>query len=139
MSGINNWDLVDTSASYIIGDYLKSRSGELLYGLAQSENLWERRIAVVSTLAFVKDGETNDAIRIAELLLSDDHDLIHKAVGWVLREVGKASRPQLLHFLEQHYIALPRTTLRYAIERFPPAERKQLLQGVFPPITTTPS
>ena len=126
---VNNWDLVDTSASYIVGEYLLTRPRKILYRLAKSPNLWERRIAIVSTFAFIRAGEIDDTFAIAKLLLEDDHDLIHKAVGWALREAGKKSAPELLRFLKENYSALPRTTLRYAIERFPQAQRKRLLAG----------
>lgn len=126
---VNNWDLVDTSAPYIAGQHLLTRPRKILYRLAKSKNLWERRIAIVSTFAFIKAGEIDDTFAIAKLLLKDDHDLIHKAVGWALRETGKQSTPALLRFLKENYSALPRTTLRYAIERFPAAQRKRLLAG----------
>jgi 3-methyladenine DNA glycosylase AlkD len=126
---VNNWDLVDGSAPYIVGQHLLRRPRRILYRLARSRNLWERRIAIVSTLAFIKAGEIEDTFAIAKLLLKDDHDLIHKAVGWALRETGKQSAPALLEFLKQNYSALPRTTLRYAIERFPRAQRKRILSG----------
>lgn len=131
-SSVNNWDLVDSSASYIVGQHLKSRPRGLLYELAKSQNLWERRIAIVATFAFIKDGQIDDTYRIAELLFPDTHDLIHKAVGWALRETGKISRSELLGFLQRHYSAIPRTALRYAIEHFSAEERKQMLKGVFP-------
>jgi len=126
---INNWDLVDTSAPYIVGEHLLSRPRDVLYEMARSPSLWERRIAIVSCLTFVKRGDTADAFRLAELLLADKHDLMHKAVGWVLRETGKVSRPDLLGFIKSQYTAMPRTTLRYAIEHFPPEQRKRLLAG----------
>jgi 3-methyladenine DNA glycosylase AlkD len=128
---INNWDLVDASAPYIIGEYLKGQSRELLDRLARSPNLWERRIAIISTLALIRNGEIADTFRIAKLLLPDQHDLIHKAIGWTLRETGKISRPALLQFLQQHYHRIPRTALRYAIEHLTPEDRKQALSGVF--------
>lgn len=128
---INNWDLVDTSAPYIIGEHLRTRSRDLLDRLAASDQLWERRIAIVSTLALIKHGEISDTFRIGEKLLSDKHDLIQKAVGWALRETGKVSRPALLRFLRRHYASIPRTTLRYAIEHFPPEQRQQILAGKF--------
>lgn len=128
-AGINNWDLVDASAPYILGDYLKTRPRDLLSKLAASSNLWERRIAIVSTLTFIKGGEIDETFRIAELLLSDNHDLIHKAVGWALRETGKVSRAALSNFLTKHYARVPRTALRYAIEHFDPKQRKQILAG----------
>jgi 3-methyladenine DNA glycosylase AlkD len=128
---INNWDLVDASAPYILGDHLKTRSRKLLDDLAGSANLWERRIAIVTTLALIRGGETGDTYRIARKLLDDEHDLIHKAVGWALREAGKISPEELLRFLSWEYRRLPRTTLRYAIERFPAARRRRFLAGDF--------
>jgi 3-methyladenine DNA glycosylase AlkD len=128
---VNNWDLVDGSAPYIVGQHLLTRPRRILYRLAKSRNLWERRIAIISTLAFIRAGEIENTFAIAKLLLADDHDLIHKAVGWMLREAGKQSAPDLLRFLKQNYGALPRTTLRYAIERFPTARRKRMLAGIF--------
>jgi 3-methyladenine DNA glycosylase AlkD len=128
---INNWDLVDTSAPYILGVHLLSRSRRVLYRLAKSKILWERRIAIIAPLAFLKMGDVDDTLEIASLLLSDEHDLIRKAVGWTLREVGKCSTPALLKFLKRNYPRISRVTLRYAIERFPAARRKRLLAGVF--------
>ncbi len=127
----NNWDLVDTSAPYIVGEHLKRRPRKCLDRLAGSRNLWGRRIAIVSTLALIRGGEIDDTFRIAGKLLRDPHDLIHKAVGWALREAGKVSRPALLNFLRNHYATVPRMTLRYAIERFPPAQRRKILAGNF--------
>ena len=127
----NNWDLVDASAPYIVGEHLKTRPRDLLDRLAGSTLLWERRIAIVSTLMLIKSGQIEDTFRIAEKLLSDPHDLIHKAVGWALRETGKVSPDALLGFLQKHYAQIPRTALRYAIERFPAAQRKQILAGKF--------
>jgi 3-methyladenine DNA glycosylase AlkD len=129
---INNWDLVDCSCREIVGTHLRTRPRKLLFKLARSKSLWERRIAMVSTMPFVWDGDVDDALRVAELLLDDPHDLIHKAIGWVLRELGGADRPALLRFLEAHYERVPRTALRYAIEHFSPAKRKKLLIGEFP-------
>jgi 3-methyladenine DNA glycosylase AlkD len=129
--GVNNWDLVDTSAPYIIGTHLLSRSRRVLYRLSKSRNLWERRIAIVATAAFIRAGDLKHTFGIAALLLNDKHDLIHKAVGWMLRECGKQSETALLEFLKQNHAALPRTSLRYAIERFPEAQRKRILAGVF--------
>lgn len=128
---INNWDLVDTSAPYIVGEHLVSVSRRVLYRLARSQNLWERRIAMVATQAFIRRDDLKDTFAIAELLLKDGHDLIHKAMGWMLREAGKNSLPALLAFLRQNYSAMPRTALRYAIERLPVGQRKLALQGVF--------
>jgi 3-methyladenine DNA glycosylase AlkD len=126
-SRINNWDLVDTSAPHIAGEYVRTRSRQVLYELAVSENLWERRIAVVATLTLIKHGETDDAYRIVQGLLRDKHDLVQKACGWVLREAGKLSRPVLLRFIRRHYATMPRTTLRYAIEHLPAEQRKLIL------------
>jgi 3-methyladenine DNA glycosylase AlkD len=124
----NNWDLVDTSAPYIVGRHLLTRPRGILDKLASSPMLWERRIAMVATLGLVRHGELKDTFRIARKLLSDKEPLIHKAVGWILREAGKVSRPELEHFLEKYSAKMPRTTLRYAIERFSPEERKGWLQ-----------
>ena len=129
-NGINNWNLVDISAPHIVGNYLlKKKDREILYELAKSENLWERRIAIVSTFAFIRVGELNDTLRVSKILLEDKHNLIHKAVGWMLREVGKKDRKVLEKFLKKNYLCLPRTTLRYAIERFPKGERKRWLRN----------
>jgi len=124
---VNNWDLVDTSAPYIVGRHLLTRPRKILYRLAKSRDLWERRIAIVSTQTLIRAGEIKDTFAIAKLLLPDKHDLIQKAVGWMLREAGKQSAPALLQFVEQNYTALPRTALRYAIERFPASQRKRIL------------
>lgn len=126
---INNWDLVDASAHKIVGPFLMDRSRKPLYRLARSESLWERRIAIISTFAFIDRDEFDDALAIAELLLEDEEDLIHKAVGWVLREVGKRDGQAQEGFLLEHYRTMPRTMLRYAIERFPEARRKAYLEG----------
>jgi 3-methyladenine DNA glycosylase AlkD len=128
---INNWDLVDCSCREIVGTSVCTGSRRLLTRLAKSKSLWERRIAMVSTMALVKDGELDDALRIAELLLDDEHDLIHKAIGWVLRVVGDVDRTALLAFLKTHYARVPRTALRYAIEHFSAEQRKKLLAGQF--------
>ena len=129
---INNWDLVDMSAPRIVGDWLKDKSRKPLYRLAASKLLWERRIAVLACFRFIAEGESADALALARRLLGDKHDLMHKAVGWMLREVGKrCSEKVLLDFLEAEYARLPRTALRYAIEKFPPARRKALLAGKF--------
>ncbi len=130
-ASINNWDLVDASAPYIVGEHLVSRSRRILYRWAKSRNLWERRIAMVATLTLIRRDDLKDTFAIAKLLLADQHDLIHKATGWMLREAGKRSQPALLDFLKQNYAALPRTTLRYAIERLPERQRKAALKGVF--------
>lgn len=127
----NNWDLVDLSCQYILGPYLRLSDAEdysLLDRLAESTSLWEQRIAVVTTLDLIRNGIYAPAFEIAYKLMQHPHDLIHKAIGWVLREVGKKDEPALKAFLEDHYRIMPRTSLRYAIERFPEAERKQWLK-----------
>ena len=126
---INNWDLVDTSASYILGDYLASKDKSILYRLVKSKSIWERRIAIISTAYFIKQGNYKDTLRIAKTLLQDKHDLIHKAVGWMLREVGKKSLQTEIEFLNKYYRTMPRTTLRYAIEKFPEKLRLKYLKG----------
>jgi len=126
---INNWDLVDTTAPYILGHFLKNREKSILIKLAKSKNLWEKRIAIISTLSFIQDNKFEDTLKIAEILLRDDHDLIHKAVGWMLREVGKRNKQAEEKFLRKHYKSMPRTMLRYAIELFPEEERKAYLKG----------
>jgi 3-methyladenine DNA glycosylase AlkD len=113
---INNWDLVDRSAPHVIGAYLFDKPRQLLYKLARSKNVWERRTAIVSTWYFIRKGDVDDTFRLAEVLLSDGHDLIHKAAGGWLREAGKHDRQRLLDFLEKHAARMPRTFLRYAIE-----------------------
>jgi 3-methyladenine DNA glycosylase AlkD len=120
---INNWDLVDISAPRVVGAHLIGRSRAPLRRLARSKSLWERRIAMVSTYAFIRRGDFEDALQIARLLLRDQHDLIHKAVGWMLREVGKKDERVLREFLDAHAPDMPRTTLRYAIERLSPSLR----------------
>jgi 3-methyladenine DNA glycosylase AlkD len=126
---INNWDLVDASAEYIVAPHLDAGELALLKRLARSQNLWERRIAIVSTFHFIKRNEFRPTLVIAEMLLGDSHDLIHKAVGWMLREVGKRDRRALDAFLRKHYREMPRTMLRYAIERHPEPLRKRYLSG----------
>lgn len=126
---VNNWDLVDVSAPAIVGAYLYDKSREPLYELAQSAHLWSRRVAVLSTLYFINQGDFSDSLKIARTLLDDDHDLIHKAVGWMLREIGKRDQKTEEQFLARHYKKMPRTMLRYAIERFPEGKRKRYLNG----------
>ncbi len=125
---INNWDLVDASASYIIGTHLLSRPHDVLYKLVRSKNMWERRIAIVATHALIRRGDFADALNLSGMLLSDKEDLMHKAVGWTLREVGKQSRPTLEQFLHEHAPHMPRTALRYAIEHFSKSERKKFMK-----------
>jgi 3-methyladenine DNA glycosylase AlkD len=125
---INNWDLVDSSAPQIVGGFLQDRSRAPLRRLARSRSLWERRIAIVATHHFIRRGDLDDTFGIAELLLDDEHDLIHKAVGWMLREAGKRDGAALRRFLNGRSSRMPRTMLRYAIERFPAAERLEYLR-----------
>jgi 3-methyladenine DNA glycosylase AlkD len=127
---ISNWDLVDLTAPHIVGGFLESRSRRPLQGLARSDSLWERRIAVVATALFIRNGDFGDTLRIARVLLSDEEDLIHKAVGWMLREVGKKDMSVEKAFLKTCYKRMPRTMLRYAIERFPEPLRQKYLKGV---------
>ncbi|MFH0839030.1 MAG: DNA alkylation repair protein [Candidatus Omnitrophota bacterium] len=127
---INNWDLVDLSAAHIVGAFLEHRSKNVLYRLAKSESMWQRRIAIISTFHFIKHGRFNETLKIARLLIKDREDLIHKAVGWMLREVGKRDINVETEFLRTHYNDMPRTMLRYAIERFPANKRKAFLRGL---------
>jgi len=126
---INNWDLVDLSAPKIVGPWLDGRSRSLLYRFARSKYIWERRIAILATFPFIRKGDFADALALSETLLADDHDLMHKAVGWMLREVGKKDVVVLEGFLRKNYDHMPRTALRYAIERFPEAKRKKYLRN----------
>ncbi len=126
---INNWDLVDCSALYIIGPYLQHRSREPLHLLAHSESVWERRIAILATFHFIRQGEFDETFKIAETLLLDSEDLIHKAVGWMLREIGKRDMRREEEFLRKHYQNMPRTMLRYALEKFPEELRQHYLKG----------
>lgn len=127
---VNNWDLVDLSAQHIVGAFLLNKSKTPLYKLAKSKTLWERRISILSTFHYIKNHRFNDTLRIAKILLADSEDLIHKAVGWMLREVGKRDLSSEEHFLNKYYKKMPRTMLRYAIERFPEAKRRAYLSGV---------
>ncbi len=124
---INNWDLVDVSAGQIVGCYLFDKDRAVLYQLAQSDALWEQRIAIIATFYFIKRQQFDDTFALARLLLTHKHDLIHKAVGWMLREVGKKDRTALESFLDSCYQTLPRTLLRYAIEKFPEPLRQHYL------------
>ena len=124
---INNWDLVDLSAEYILGDFLFDKDKKILYELVKSPNLWERRISIISSFNFIKKRKFEDSLKLSKILLNDGHDLIHKAVGWMLREIGKRDRKVLKKFLNDNYEKIPRTMLRYAIERFSEEERKGFL------------
>jgi 3-methyladenine DNA glycosylase AlkD len=126
---INNWDLVDVSAPHIVGAYLKDKSRKPLYKLAKSNSLWERRISIIATQHFIRQNDFADTLQIAKLLLHDQHDLIHKAVGWMLREIGNRDLATEEAFLQVHYRMMPRTLLRYAIEKFPEAKRQAYLKG----------
>ena len=126
---INNWDLVDGSAPYIIGPFLWERERTQLYTWAKSSSLWERRIAIISTFYFIRQNDFSDALRISEVLITDKQDLIHKAVGWMLREIGKRNTAVEESFLKVHYRDMPRTMLRYSIERFPEKRRREYLLG----------
>lgn len=126
---INNWDLVDSSAHLIVGAYLEQRDRGVLYELARSPHLWSRRVAIMATFWLVKRGSFDDTLALAELLLDDGHDLIHKAVGWMLREVGNRDAELAQRFLKRHCRRMPRTMLRYAIERFPPSKRRAYFAG----------
>lgn len=128
-SRINNWDLVDLSAPHLVGTWLLDKDRALLYRLVRSSSLWERRIAILATFAFIRRNDFADALRIADLLKQDREDLLHKATGWMLREIGKRSLAAEEAFLRSRYKALPRTMLRYAIEHFPEAKRLQYLRG----------
>jgi len=131
VKNINNWDLVDISAPKIAGDYLLEKPKDVLYKLAASKNLWERRIAILATLTFIRNNKFNDTLKISKMFLTDKHDLIYKAVGWMLREVGKRDQETEEKFLKKHYLKMPRTMLRYAIERF--SERKRMFYLKTPP------
>lgn len=124
---VDHWVLVDTSAPYILGDYLATRPRTILFGLASSKDFVRRRIAIIATAAFIRAGDFADTLRIAEVLLHDQHQLIHRAVGWMLREVGKRSPVAAERFLERHAHAMPRLMLRYALERLPESRRKRYL------------
>lgn len=127
---VNNWDLVDSSAHYILGPWLEDKDRSILYEFANSGNIWKERIAIMSTFHYIKGNrDFNDCFSIAEILLQNKEDLIHKAVGWMLREVGKISLSTEEEFLKKHYREMPRTMLRYAIEKFPESKRQDYLKG----------
>ena len=126
---INNWDLVDVSAPKILGDFLLDKDKKVLYDFAKSKNLWEKRIAIISTFGFIRKEKFYDALSISEILLNDSHDLIHKAVGWMLREIGNRDLDVEEEFLKKYYKTMPRTMLRYAIEKFDENKRLGYLKG----------
>lgn len=126
---INNWDLVDLTAPKILGKFLLDKKRKILYEMAKSENLWERRISIISTFEFIRARDFKDTLKISKLLLKDEHDLIHKAAGWMLREIGKRDLETEEEFLKKHYKKMPRTMLRYAIEKFPERKRLAYLEG----------
>lgn len=125
---INNWDLVDLSCRFIVGEYLLDKSRDILYQLAQSSLLWDNRIAIVSTYAFIRKGQLEDTYALSDLMMHHPHDLMHKAIGWMLREVGKRDSDRLYDYVMNHRADMPRTMLRYAIEKFSPAERSILMK-----------
>jgi 3-methyladenine DNA glycosylase AlkD len=130
ISQVNNWDLVDISAPKILGQYLLDREDRsIIYSLSKSSNLWKRRASILTTFAFIRTGEFEDTFKLAEKLMHDKHDLMHKAIGWMLREVGKYDMTAEQRFLDKHYKGMPRTMLRYAIEKFPEYKRRQYLDG----------
>ncbi len=127
---INNWDLVDLSCRFIIGEYLLDKSRDILYQLAQSPLLWDNRIAIVSTYAFIRKGQLEDTYALSDLMMQHPHDLMHKAIGWMLREAGKRNPERLYDYVMRHRADMPRTMLRYAIEKFSPEERSILMKRV---------
>ena len=127
---INNWDLVDLSCRFIIGEYLLDKSRDILYQLAQSPLLWDNRIAIVSTYAFIRKGQLEDTYALSDLMMHHPHDLMHKAIGWMLRETGKRNPERLYDYVMNHRADMPRTMLRYAIEKFSPTERSVLMKRV---------
>ena len=127
---INNWDLVDSSAEHIVGAYLKDKNRAPLYRLSKSADLWERRISIMATFHFIKHNDFSETFKLAKILLNDRHDLIHKAVGWMLREIGKRDLAAEEEFLKKHHKNMPRTMLRYAIEKFPEPKRQCYLTGI---------
>ena len=125
---INNWDLVDLSCRFIVGEYLLDKSRDILYQLAQNPLLWDNRIAIVSTYAFIRKGQLEDTYALSDLMMHHPHDLMHKAIGWMLREAGKRDANRLYNYVMNHRADMPRTMLRYAIEKFSPAERSILMK-----------
>lgn len=129
LRGVNNWDLIDSSAPKIVGAYLLNKSRDILFDLAKSSDVWERRISIMASFYFIKNDDFEDTFILARLLLKDEHDLIHKAVGWMLREIGNKDRIRLEEFLKPRYREMPRTMLKYATEKFPEPLRKAYLRG----------
>lgn len=129
LHAVNNWDLVDSSCHHILGHFLENKERDLLYDLANSDDLWKKRIAMITCYRFIKNKDFNDALNIAEILVEDEHDLIQKAVGWMLREIGNRDLATEQLFLKEHYKTMPRTMLRYAIEKFEEPLRKKYLSG----------
>jgi 3-methyladenine DNA glycosylase AlkD len=129
ISWVNNWDLIDVTSPHIIGNYLIKKDKSILYEFARSNNLWKKRVAIISTFAFINNENYQDTIKIADILLKDEHDLIHKAVGWAIRNVGKKDENTMIEFLNQRYKKMPRTMLRYAIEKLPENSRQNYLKG----------
>ena len=127
---INNWDLVDLSCRFIVGEYLLNKSRDILYQLAQSPLLWDNRIAIVSTYAFIRKGQLEDTYALSDIMMHHPHDLMHKAIGWMLRETGKRNPERLYDYVMNHRADMPRTMLRYAIEKFSPTERSVLMKRV---------
>jgi len=128
IKAFNNWDLVDLTAHKIVGDYLLDKDRKILFSLAKSPNLWERRVSVIASFAFINNRQFSESLKLAKILLTDCHDLVHKAVGWMLREVGKRDQPVLLKFLNQHASTMPRVMLRYALEKLPKKQRQYYLR-----------
>jgi len=126
---VNNWDLVDVTCPHIIGKHLMNKERSILYSWAKSNDIWTKRIAIVSTHWFIRKNDLDDTFKIAEILLNDEHDLIHKAVGWMLREAGKRDLEKEEIFLKKHYKNMPRTMLRYSIEKFHEPKRQKYLKG----------
>jgi len=126
---INNWDLVDLSSDKIVGAYLINKPRKILYKLAKSKSLWEKRISIIATFYFIKNNDFKETLKISRILLNDGHDLIHKAVGWMLREVGNRDLKTEENFLKKYYKKMPRTMLRYAIEKFPEKKRQEYLKS----------
>lgn len=127
--GINNWDLVDLSAPYIVGDYLLGKDRKILYTLSKSKNMWERRISIISTITFIRNNQFIDTLQLCDILISDKEDLLNKATGWMLREIGKRDYNLEFNYLKEHYTQMSRTSLRYAIEKFDKEVRDAFLKG----------